>query len=156
MKIKIILVGKTKEDYIKRGEVELLRRIGRYADVQYIIIKRGKLTKNSSVDGILKREAVKIAKRIEKGDFVIALDLAGQRLSSQGFARIIERKMGEGISSITFLIGGPLGLAEDVLKKAHLRLSLSDMTFTHQMIRLFLLEQIYRAFTIIHGEKYHK
>jgi len=152
VKIKIIVVGKTKEDYIREGEEKLLRRIGRYVNVQYITIKGEKLTENRAIN----KETERIIKKIEKGDFVIALDVAGQRLSSHGFARIIEGKMIEGINSITFLIGGPSGLAEEVLKRAHLRLSLSDMTFTHQMVRLFLLEQIYRAFTIIHGEKYHK
>lgn len=103
----------------------------------------------------LVREGERLLARVPQGSELIVLDVAGEPLSSEAFAARIGQRMTEGVSSLTFLIGGAFGLSPDVRSAARLRLSLSKMTFTHQMARVLLIEQIYRAFKILRGEKYH-
>jgi 23S rRNA (pseudouridine1915-N3)-methyltransferase len=156
MKIKIIIVGKTREKYIQQGLDDFSKRLQRYIDLEWITIREEKILKNSNESLVKERECQRICEKFYPGDWIIALDSFGQQITSEGLADVFNQKMNQGIKNIVFLIGGPLGLAENIFNKVQQRLSLSKMTFTHELTRLILIEQIYRAFTIIHGEKYHK
>jgi 23S rRNA (pseudouridine1915-N3)-methyltransferase len=152
--IQIVQIGKTKAKYLMEGENEFLKRLKRYADIETITLNEeyGAMDKKK----IIKKEGEAILSFLEKfskDSYIIVLDINGKEYSSEQFAHLLEKFFVKG--KIMFVIGGPYGLTEDVLNKADLRLSLSKMTFTHQMVRLFLLEQIYRAFTILEGRKYH-
>lgn len=137
MKIAIYQVGKTKEKPYLEIEEEFLKRLRPFADIEIIT------TKNSE-DFNLKEDYV-----------IIALDARGKQMPSDKFAKFIEKQRDHEGGKIAFLIGGPHGFTEGELKKAHHVLSLSEMTFTHQMVRLFLLEQLYRAFAILNNKTYH-
>lgn len=154
MNIKVICLGKTKDNFISKGIAEYQKRIGRYGKLSWTILADVKLTGSNSVEIVKEKEAEIILKKIHSRDFVIALDERGKQFSSPNFAKYLERISVNG-KSITFIIGGVYGLAENVRQRADLILSFSEFTFTHQMIRMLLAEQIYRAFTIIKGKKYH-
>jgi 23S rRNA (pseudouridine1915-N3)-methyltransferase len=156
VKIKIISVGKTREKYWRLAEEEYTKRIQRYVELQHVSVKEapGDMIKN--VDSVKKSEANAILARLDDSDLVIALDKGGKQYSSERFAEFLQDFMLHGTKKITFVIGGPVGLSEDFLKQSHQTLSLSTMTFPHEMTIVILLEQIYRAFTILRGEKYHK
>lgn len=156
MKIKIIIVGKTKEKFLQQGEKEFKKRLMRYCHLDWTIIKEEKITANKTGQIIKLKEAEKISSQVSRGAFVIALDETGDQMSSEHFAEFLQHKMNDGVSEFTFIIGGALGLDDSILNKATKILSLSRMTYTHEMSRLILLEQLYRAFTILKGEKYHK
>ena len=151
--IKIIAVGSLKEGYLRGGVSEYLKRLQGYDRVEIIEIKA--ITKKDP-DLILKQEASSILAQVAADEYLITLDLAGQELSSEQLAQMIETKRSYGLSKITFVIGGSLGLGDAVKKRSNLALSFSRLTFPHQLIRLILLEQIYRAFTIINHQEYHK
>lgn len=138
--IRIIQVGKTKDSYFREAEDEYLKRLSPYAKVKVETVEQKKI----EIEG----EA--ILKKIKDGDFVVALEINGKSYSSEEFAAFLRKS-----EKITFVIGGPYGLSEDVLRRANSRLSFSKMTFTHQMVRIILLEQIYRGCTILAGKKYH-
>ncbi|MDZ7332675.1 MAG: 23S rRNA (pseudouridine(1915)-N(3))-methyltransferase RlmH [candidate division KSB1 bacterium] len=156
MKIKIIVVGKTKESFLHEGEQQMLNRLTHYCPVELVVVKAEKLTENINEQVAKCKEAERILDQVRPCDQIIALDERGTQLSSIEFAGFIEKKMNESAAALCFVIGGALGLADTVLKSAKYVLSLSKMTFTHEMIRLIFLEQLYRAFTIIRGTKYHK
>lgn len=156
MKIRTIFVGKLQDRYLKEG-IELYKdRISRYAAIDLIEVEDEAVTGKADHLKIKEREAERILKRVSSDSFLVALDERGKGLSSEGLADFIRKAMDAGKKEISFSVGGSLGLAEKVKEEADLILSLSPMTFTHQMVRLILLEQIYRAFTIIKGEPYHK
>ncbi|MBI5065145.1 23S rRNA (pseudouridine(1915)-N(3))-methyltransferase RlmH [Candidatus Woesearchaeota archaeon] len=144
MKLRLISIGTIKEPFAKEWINEYLKRFTKYCNLEFLEIKESNK----------KQEGEELLKRIKDNDFVVVLDMAGKQLSSEELSEVIKREIMQ--KNISFIIGGPEGLSEEVISKAHLKLSFSRMTFTHQMIRLFLIEQIYRAFTIIKGEKYHK
>ncbi len=154
-KIKIIVVGNTKSSFIKEGEQIYLERLRRYTDTQWVEVKPQKVRKGRSGVEILAAEGQSIDKKFLSGDHIIALDISGKEYDSEGLAKWIERFSLSG-KSLCFVIGGPLGLSEKILHSADEILSLSKLTLTHEMSRLLLLEQLYRAYTIIRGEKYHK
>jgi len=156
MKIKIIVVGKTREKFIQQGEKDFQKRLTRYCHLGWTILKEEKISANKTGQIIKRKEAEKILSPITKGAFTIALDQTGDQMSSEELAELLQGRMNEGVGELTFIIGGALGLDESILKQATKILSLSRMTFTHEMSRLILLEQLYRAFTILKGEKYHK
>ena len=156
MKIKIIIVGKTKEKFIQQGEEEFKKRLMRYCRLQLTIVREEKIAGNQTGQIIKLKEAEKILNKLSKDSFTIALDETGDQMSSEQFAEFFQHKMNEGVRELTFIIGGALGLDSRILKGAKKTMSLSRMTFTHEMSRLILLEQLYRAFTILKGEKYHK
>ncbi|MBN1494295.1 23S rRNA (pseudouridine(1915)-N(3))-methyltransferase RlmH [Candidatus Peregrinibacteria bacterium] len=139
--VQIIHIGKTKEKFFIEAENEFLKRLSRYAKIRTDIIETGS------------NEDEKIQKRAWKDSYKIVLEITGKAYSSEDFAGLL-KKMGEK-GKVTFIIGGPHGLPQAVINKADLKLSLSKMTFTHQMVRIFLLEQIYRGFTILEGKTYH-
>jgi len=156
MKFKIIIIGKTKENYLQQGEKEFQKRLSRFCQLEWVIVKEQRFDANTSEQTIIKTESESILSKITKDDFVIALDRTGEQMTSEELAVFLQKKMNEGYSKITLIIGGTFGLGEKVLKSASTILSLSKMTFTHEMSRLILLEQLYRAFTILNGSKYHK
>jgi 23S rRNA (pseudouridine1915-N3)-methyltransferase len=154
MNIQIIAVGKIREKYIKEGISEFLKRIQPYSSVKVIEIDAEDL--KHSPQKSMEVEGEKILNQISDSAYTIILDIPGKSLSSEQFAAKIKEINSEGINQLVFIIGGAVGLSENVKKKANFSLSLSNMTFPHQLVRLFLLEQVYRAFKIINNEPYHK
>ena len=153
MQIKIISVGKTKESYLKQGIQEYLDRLKHYGRVEYI---EGKGSRSQSqVEVQLKTEGEWMLKQMGTGDFVVLLDEKGRKLSSRKFAAQLNQWMSHLGHPLCFVIGGAFGFAPELRERANYTLSLSDMTFSHQMIRLFFVEQLYRAFTILAGQSYH-
>ena len=158
MTINIVAVGKIKEDYINRGIAEFSKRLSKYCNLNMIEVSHENIPKNSSgqADMVKSKEGKRILAKIPDNSYKIVLDVKGKPMTSNGLASSIQNLQVQGWSDITFIIGGSLGLSEKVINEADYQLSLSHMTFTHQMIRLILLEQVYRAFKIISGEPYHK
>src|SRR5690554_2445814 len=155
MNIKLILVGKTEEKYLKEGIEIFQRRLKHYIPFEIIIIPPLKDIKNLSANIIKDREGELILKQIEKIDKVYLFDEKGEEFSSRGFADFFQKNMNLGTKSIGFVVGGAFGFYKEVYSRVGGRISISKMTFSHQMIRLMIVEQIYRAFTIIKNEPYH-
>ncbi len=132
------------------------KRIGHYVPVEIVEVKGERIGPKSNPEEIKAREAGRILKKIGTLETVFALDPAGRQFSSEAFSSFLGRLDEEGLNTQVFVIGGPLGLGQDALSRAHTAISLSRMTFTHEMARMILLEQIYRALTIARGEAYHK
>lgn len=159
MKINIICIGKLKEKYWVDGADEYLKRLKAFCHAEVVELKEEKLAKNASPsdEEIVKvKEGQAILSKIKDSDYVIALEINGKQLSSIELANTIGKLMGKGNSTIDFIIGGSLGLSSEVSKRADYSLSFSKMTFPHQMMRVILLEQIYRSFMINQGAVYHK
>ncbi len=154
MRIKLILNGKTEENYLLEGISIYEKRLKHYCSFEQVIIPAVKAA-NLSAEQMKEKEAELIFKQIETSDFVVLLDEKGNLLSSTDFAFFLEKQRLNALKTLVFVVGGPFGFAESVYKRANYTVSLSKMTFSHQMIRLFFMEQLYRAFTIIKGEKYH-
>lgn len=158
MRITVVAAGRIKEKYLTAGIDEFLKRLGPFAAVRIVEISEEKMKENPSEAEkrqTLYREGQRLLKQTPEGSFLFVLDVHGRQLSSEELAEKIQRLGLAGRSSITFLIGGPFGISDEVRQAADFRLSFSSMTFTHQMIRLLLVEQVYRAFKISRGEKYH-
>lgn len=154
----IIQVGKTKQSYFQEAEAEYIKRLQPFVQLKMVTIKEASAPydQNDSTRGVAKqKEALEIQRHLPKDSFIIALDEHGKTMTSVQFAEFLGKKRDFEGANVTFLIGGPFGLADQILRHAHLKLSFSPMTFTHEMIRTILLEQIYRAFTILSGKKYH-
>ncbi|SFB30575.1 23S rRNA (pseudouridine1915-N3)-methyltransferase [Lentibacillus halodurans] len=159
MKISIIAVGKLKEKYLKRGIEEYLKRLGSYAKVQIVEVADEKAPENMSeaeMREVKRKEGERILSNISQDTYVITLEIGGKMLSSEKFAAKLDELATYGNSKIAFVIGGSVGISESVQKRRDLALSFSKMTFPHQMMRMILLEQVYRAFRIVRGEPYHK
>lgn len=159
MNVQILAIGRVKEKYLVRGIEEYKKRMGRYGRLEITELKEESFTEPLSekeIQDVLGREGERILGELKPRTFVIALDRQGRELSSEQLAAEFERVALSGISQIAFVIGGSLGLDARVLQQANLVLSFSKFTFPHQLMRLILVEQIYRAFTIINTEKYHK
>ena len=157
--IEIISVGKLKEDYLKSAISEYAKRLSKYCTLQITEIPDepipDKLNENI-IEDIKNREGKKILKAVKKNNFVFVLDRKGKQLSSEEFAQRIDDLSLGSVSSIRFIIGGSLGLSEEVLNSANELLCFSKMTFPHQLLRVFLLEQIFRCFKILNHETYHR
>ena len=159
IKISIISVGKIKEKYIKLGIDEFSKRLSRYSKLEIIELNDEKAPENLSpkdIEIIKNTEGNAILSKIKQNTYTIALAIDGEKLSSEKLAKKIKDISVAGNSHINFVIGGSLGLSDSVLKAADFKLSFSDMTFPHQLMRLILLEQIYRSFRINNSEPYHK
>lgn len=152
--IKIISVGKLKESYLHQAQEEFMKRLKPYCNISIIEIKEEKFFDTTPRDVTLKKEAEKILAHIKPHETVIALTEGGQKFDSISFAKKIET-LGQSGTHLTFIIGGPRGIDQEILQKSNYNFSLSALTFTHQMTRIILIEQIYRAMTIITGKKYH-
>lgn len=159
MNINIICIGKLKEKYWKDAIDEYSKRISRFAKLQVIELKETRISDNPSQaeeEKVKESEGEEILKKIKQGDYVITLEILGKQLDSVQLADKIRTLGIEGKSNIDFVIGGSLGLSPAVSKRADFKLSFSKMTFPHQMMRVILLEQVYRAFKINNNETYHK
>ncbi|WLR57958.1 23S rRNA (pseudouridine(1915)-N(3))-methyltransferase RlmH [Guptibacillus hwajinpoensis] len=159
MNISIVTVGKLKEKYLKQGIAEYTKRLGPFAKVEVIEVSDEKAPENLSDTEMLqvkKAEGDRIMSKISPDAHVIALAIEGKMKTSEQLARDLDQLATYGKSKIAFVIGGSLGLSDDVLKRANDTLSFSKMTFPHQLMRLILVEQVYRAFKINRGEPYHK
>lgn len=159
MKFQIITVGKLKEKYLKDGIAEYLKRLQRYADVEIIEVADEQTPQNASAaeeEQIKEIEGDRIRKHIKEDTYLIALAIEGQTITSEQLADKIEQLGLQGKSHVTLLIGGSLGLDKKLLQKADYLLSFSKLTFPHQLMRLILVEQLYRSYRIIKGEPYHK
>ena len=159
MKITIIAVGKIKEKFYRDDVAEYVKRLGRYCKLEIIQVEDEKTPDKAGMsltESVKRREAERILKYIKDDACVVVLDIWGKAYDSEEFATQIESLATKGVSHIQFIIGGSLGLHEEVCKKADLTVSFSKMTFPHQLMRVILLEQIYRAYRIIGGEPYHK
>ena len=159
MKIKIVTVGKLKEKYLKDGIAEYTKRISRFAKLEMIeLIDEKTPDKASELENqkILETEGERILSKIGERDFVVVLAIEGKTLSSEEFSKQLEQASIKGYSTLTFIIGGSLGLAPVVKNRANLSVSFGHLTLPHQLMRLVLVEQIYRAFTIQQGSPYHK
>lgn len=159
MNIKIISVGKVREKFIQNGINEYSKRLSRYCKLSIIEVNDEKAPEKLSdaeMESAKNKEGERILSRISAGSYVIALAIEGKEISSEGLAQELDRLTLNGDSDITFVIGGSLGLSGEVLKRSDFKLSFSRMTFPHQLMKLILTEQIYRAFKIIKGEPYHK
>lgn len=155
MKCKLLLLGKTDEAYLEEGINKYIARLKHYCSFELIVIPALKNTKGLTNGQQKNREAQLILKSIQPTDHVILLDENGKELSSKTFASFIEKLQLHQAGTICFIVGGPYGFDDALYKLAKERISLSKMTFSHQMVRLFFLEQLYRAFTIIRNEPYH-
>lgn len=158
LNINIICLGKIKEDYLKMAIAEYSKRLSKYCNLNITELQDEKLPdkiNDSIIAEVKQRECQKIINSIKKDSYVFALDLRGKQFTSEEFSKKIDDIALNFNSTITFIIGGTLGLNEDVLSKCNEKVSFSKMTFPHQLFRVFLLEQIFRAFKISRGETYH-
>lgn len=159
MNIKIITVGKLKEKYLKQGIAEYVKRLGSYCKLEIIEVNDEKAPENLSdkeIEMIKDKEGERILAKVSEHSYVFALAINGKQYDSVDFAKKIENLGITGKSDITFIIGGSLGLSKHVLKRANEEISFGKLTFPHQLMRLVLVEQVYRAFRIIQGHAYHK
>ena len=159
MKITVVCVGKLKEKFFADGVQEYKKRLGRYAKIEIAEVADEKAPENLSIaeeEQVKAKEGEKVLKKIPDDAFVVALCIDGKMLSSEELADFFEKKTVSGVSSIAFVIGGSLGLSKAVIDRADYKLSFSKMTFPHQLMRMILMEQVYRAFRIIKNEPYHK
>ena len=158
MKIRIVAVGKLKEKYLREGVAEYEKRLAPFASVELLETREEYMAENPSEaqrQQTLAKEGERLLRLVPEKSFLIVLDVGGKLLSSEALAKELASRALQGQSDLTFLIGGAFGLSPAVRERADLRISFSPMTFTHQMVRLLLYEQIYRAFKINRGEKYH-
>lgn len=154
MKITILVPGKTREMYLQQGIGEYMKRIARYVRIELRELPEAG-TRSTREENIREKEGAAMLRHIRAGDKVVLLDEKGKNLSSVQLAQWLEERMLEGAKNICFVIGGAYGLSPELDELSAMKLSLSKMTFSHQMARLIFLEQLYRAFTIIKGEPYH-
>ncbi len=155
MKIQLLLSGKTRFPFIREGMEEYRRRLVHYADFMIRELPDLKNSGSWPEQKVKTEEGRAILKAIETGDYVVLMDERGKAISSVEFAGFLEKQQQGSSRRIVFVVGGPYGFSEEVYRRADLELSLSKMTFSHQLVRLLFLEQLYRAFTIIRGEPYH-
>lgn len=155
MKITFLVLGKTDDKYINEGIAKYLGRLKHYIKFELIEIPDLKNTKNLREDQQKAKEAELLQKALNPTDHVILLDEKGAEFTSRQFSEFLNKKMVSGIQNLVFIVGGPYGFDESIYKLANGKISLSKLTFSHQMVRLFFIEQIYRGFTILKGEPYH-
>lgn len=159
MKITILCVGKIKESFYREAIAEYAKRLSRYCRLEIVEVADEKTPDRASEaleEQVREREADRILARLEEGAYVCTLEIQGRRCTSEGFAEMVNQAGLSGQSHIVFVVGGSLGLHEKVRKRSNRAVSFSDMTFPHQLMRVILCEQIYRAYRIINGEPYHK
>ncbi|MDW7670326.1 MAG: 23S rRNA (pseudouridine(1915)-N(3))-methyltransferase RlmH [Bacillota bacterium] len=159
MQINLIVVGKIKEKYLVNGIAEYTKRLSRYCTLRVFEVadeKAPEKLSESDMTAVKNQEGERILKQIKEGMYVIVLDLEGKTLSSETFAAKLERLSLQGNSQVALIIGGSLGLSNAVLQRADEKISFSKMTFPHQLMRLILLEQLYRSYRINRNEPYHK
>ena len=156
LKIKIIALGKIKEKYLQEGIDEFLKRLTPYATVSVVEVQPVQVKDENLIERVLGEEGEKILSLIKPSDYLITMEIGGKELSSEEFAGKISELTNSGVQEVVFVIGSSCGIGKNVSARADFRMSMSKMTFLHEFARLLLIEQIYRAFKIIKGEKYHK
>ncbi|MFO0355651.1 MAG: 23S rRNA (pseudouridine(1915)-N(3))-methyltransferase RlmH [Sphingobacteriaceae bacterium] len=155
MTITFIQIDKTQDSYLIEGMAIYLKRLKNYCSLDVITINVPKNVRLKTEKEQKTEEAKLILNELKAGDNLVLLDEKGKQMSSQEFAQFMNQKQNSGIKRLVFLIGGPFGFDQKIYERANFKLGLSQMTFSHQMVRLFFLEQLYRAYTILGGEKYH-
>ena len=155
MKIKLICIGKTHKSFLEEGEFEYLNRLKHYVATEKIEIPDLKNAKNLSQEQIKTAEGKELLSKLGTTDVLVLLDENGKILSSVDFSQFVQSQMNQGLKTLVFFIGGAYGFSEEVYQRANFKISLSKMTFSHQMIRMIFFEQLYRAMTILRGEPYH-
>lgn len=155
MKITLLLIGKTDSAYIQEGILEYEKRLKHYINFNIEVIPELKKNKNLTVELQKKREGESILAKSVSGKELHLFDERGKTFSSREFASFLQKKMSSGLKELVFVIGGPYGFSKEVYKQSNSKISLSKLTFSHQMVRILCVEQIYRAFTILKGEPYH-
>ena len=155
MKVKLIVIGKTKSKFLIDGEGEYQKRLKHYCKFSELIIPNIKKASKLSKEVLKEKEGNLILDSLKKSDYVILLDDKGLALTSIEFSEFLNKKIVSSTNELVFIVGGAFGFSESLYKRASIKLRLSKMTFSHQMVRMIFKEQLYRAFTIIKGEKYH-
>lgn len=155
MKVKLLMVGKTVKDFVIKGFDDYQQRVIHYLPYETKVIPDLKSTKKLNMDQQKIKEGELILLQLKNSDFVVLLDEHGKEFSSVSFARWMEKQMMTGLKNVVFIIGGAYGFSDAVYQRSNFKLSLSKMTFSHQMVRLLFIEQLYRAMTILKGEPYH-
>ena len=155
MKIVLITIGKTNEKYLIEGISDYQKRLKHYTNFERIEIANIKNAKNFSESELMKKEGELILKQIQNSDHLVLLDDKGKDFTSQKFAQKLQQWMLSGKKRLVFVVGGAYGFSDEIYKRGNEKLSLSKMTFSHQMVRLFFVEQLYRGYTILNNEPYH-
>ncbi|MBL57648.1 MAG: 23S rRNA (pseudouridine(1915)-N(3))-methyltransferase RlmH [Flavobacteriales bacterium] len=155
MKVQFWVIGKTTDHYLIPGIEEYIKRLKRYCQFEYIELPAAKIGKNATEQDTKTKEAIVVLEKIQKSDFLAVMDEVGKEFTSRKFADFIANHQMRGTKRLIFLIGGAYGFSNKIYERADIKIALSQMTFTHQMVRLIFTEQLYRAFTITKGEKYH-
>lgn len=155
MTIKLVGIGKTDDPALRDLTDVYIKRLGFYNKFEFDLISDIKNSKNLDETRQKQKEGELLLNKISPSDFVVLLDENGKQFSSEGFSEFLQKRLNSGIKQLVFIIGGPYGFSEEIYNRADSKLSLSKMTFSHQMVRLFFVEQIYRAFTILKNEPYH-
>lgn len=158
MKITLLCIGKLKESYLVQACQEYLKRLQVYAKFTIVEVDEERLTQPQPalIQQVIEKEGLRLLQKIKKDDYVVLLSIKGQAFTSEDFASTLQQSMTQGNSSYVFVIGGSYGTSSDLEKRANLLLSLGSLTYPHQMVRLLLLEVLYRSFKIINNEPYHK
>ena len=154
MKMKLIAIGKTDEAFLVEGIEKYLKRLKHYVSFEIIVLNDVKTGKKLNIELQKEQEGRAILEKVQSNETLILLDENGKDFTSVGFANFLQKKLNAG-NNLVFVIGGPFGFSTEVYQRADAQLALSKLTFSHQMVRLFFVEQLYRAFTIIKSEKYH-
>lgn len=155
MNIKLLVVSKTDIPFVQEGVELYQKRLKHYVNFEIEVVPALKDAKGLSPDEVKQREGVLLLKRLEHCDRIVLLDEHGAERTSVGFSQYLQKQMNSGVRNLTFVVGGAFGFSQQVYQASHDKVSLSQMTFNHQMVRMFFVEQLYRAFTIIKGEPYH-
>jgi len=155
MKVRFLVIGKTTDKYLLPGIEDYNKRLNRYCNYEYLELTGVRLGKSATADETKRKEEEIILSKLEKSDFLVLMDEEGREFTSRGFGNFLTKHQMSGTKRIVFLIGGAYGFSENIYARANSKIALSQMTFTHQMVRLIFTEQLYRAFTITKGEKYH-
>lgn len=155
MKIQLLVIGKTSAKYLAEGIDDYAKRVARYVPFEIKVLPDVKTSKAMTPDRQKEMEGAAMLACVQSGDYVVLLDEKGREMTSRELSRFIDRKMVTLPRTLTFIIGGPYGFSGDVYSRADEMMSLSRMTFPHEMVRLFMVEQLYRAMTILRGEPYH-
>lgn len=155
MTIKLLAIGKTDKKELQQLTNIYIKRLNFYCKFKWEVLPDIKKTKNLDENLQKQKEGELLLKSVQTSDFVVLLDENGKQYSSENFSAFIQKRMNSGLKQLIFIIGGPYGFSEEIYKRADAKISLSKMTFSHQMVRLFFTEQLYRAFTILKNEPYH-
>ena len=156
LKVKLTVIGKLHDSYANEWAEHYIKLLGKYCQLEMKYLKEEKLNEGKNEAEVLRRESERIIEEVKTGDFLIILDKTGKKFKSVDFAKFVETYYQRSDVTLHFVIGGAIGVSEQILKFADMKLAMSDMTFPHQMAAVVFLEQLYRAISLIHGLPYHK